>query len=61
MISQGTLFLGSEHLSEHMAESMDSGLFWFCLAARSSWGFLPLTGGSLMRSILDVSQALMNA
>ncbi|KKZ63057.1 hypothetical protein EMCG_02558 [[Emmonsia] crescens] len=26
-------------LSEHMRESMETGLFWFCLAARSSFGF----------------------
>lgn len=38
MVGQG-IFLGSNRLSQSMAESMNSGVFLFCLAARSSWGF----------------------
>ncbi|BDD58731.1 hypothetical protein MAP00_003988 [Monascus purpureus] len=38
MIWHGNL-LESERLSPHMAQSLDNGQFWFCLAATSSFGF----------------------
>lgn len=39
MDRQGVLPRQEKRLSEHMRQSVETGLFWFCLAARSSFGF----------------------
>ncbi|WEW59710.1 hypothetical protein PRK78_005190 [Emydomyces testavorans] len=36
---KGMVSHGQKRLSEHMQESIDNGLFWFCLTAKSSYGF----------------------